>query len=105
MGSSGGTGEALRHGLLHRSQHAGQRRVGSDQRWKKNKNNKQTQRKGKKRKEKERKIRYDFSNDPPVLKPINACSDQGPCPRAHWEGKGCVTESSFCCWRWGVWGL
>lgn len=30
MGSSGGTGEALRHGLLQRSQHAGQRKVGSN---------------------------------------------------------------------------
>lgn len=30
MGSSGGTGEALRHELLQRSQHAGQRKVGSN---------------------------------------------------------------------------
>lgn len=43
---------------------------------------------GKKRKEKERKIRYDFSNNPPVLKPINACSDQGPPSQSSlgWEG-------------------
>lgn len=65
MGSSGGTGEALRHGLLQRSQHAGERKVGSDQSWKKN--NKQTQRKGKKRKEKE-KDKVQFQQQPSSFK-------------------------------------
>lgn len=83
-----------------RSQHAGERKVGSDQSWEKIKikiktTNEHRGREGKKRKEKERKIRYGFSNNLPVLKGINACSAQGPHPRAQWDGKGCVTESSF----------
>lgn len=90
MGSSGGTGEALRHGLLQRSQHAGQRKVGSDQSWK-TKQQTNTE-KGEKKERKREKDKVRFQHQPPVLKPTNACSDQGPHPRAHWDGKGCVTE-------------
>lgn len=52
-----------------KSQHTGERKVGSDRELtkKKKKPNKQQKRKGEKRKEKERKIRYDLSNNPPIL--------------------------------------